>query len=243
MDGSVSTHWDDPSIKLIMDAALTIKDGNIEVVCDVTVSTDDGDGQVYFRVLDFASSIVYSYAYAKGMGLTVILETVTKPDGILYNIREKRPELEALVTAFDSSVGLQGQHGIDVNRMLPTVFSDPLIRVALNDLVSSLIQTQYAPINCGRAIEAVRILMTPGTGDDKKRGWLAMRENLNLSQEYLEFITDQSKGPRHGYMKDIPFTAINETLKRAWVVMNRFLEFKKRGDARLPSSEFPILSN
>jgi len=68
-----------------------------------------------------------------------------------------------------------------------------------------------------------------------------MRDNLNVSQQFLEFITDHSIGPRHGDVLDIPFSIINELIRRSWIVMNRFLEFKKRGDQKLPSSDFPLL--
>jgi hypothetical protein len=37
------------------------------------------------------------------------------------------------------------------------------------------------------------------------------------------------------------FGEIHGTIKRSWIVMNRFLEFKKRGDEALPLSDFPLL--
>jgi hypothetical protein len=251
MTGSLTTHWEaagidpDPSIKLVMDTALTITSAVVEVHCESNLfGTENYDGHVQFRVVDAVRAVVDSYAYSRGLGLSVILETVVKPDGIKYNIEDKRPDLTVLVTAFGSSSRDGIKAGIiDLTGVLQIIFSDPLVRVALNDLVSSLTLPQYATINCGRAIEAIRLLITPHQTGDRKQGWAAMRQSLNLDQEYLSFITDQSKGPRHGDMKNIGFPEIRETIERSWIVMNRFLEFKKRGDQRLPLTEFPLLTN
>jgi hypothetical protein len=70
-----------------------------------------------------------------------------------------------------------------------------------------------------------------------------MRDSLNIDQPYLEFITEHSKGPRHGDVKGSTFSATRETIKRSWIVMNRFLEFRKRGNRPLSLSEFPLLKN
>jgi hypothetical protein len=143
--------------------------------------------------------------------------------------------LEALVTA----IRPQGDGGIDIQPILRIALSDPTIYVALIDLISSLPTAQEATVRCGRAVDAIRHHMAPQ--NDRKAGWPAMRDNLNLTQQYLEFITDVSKGPRHGEVKSNTFSTSQEVLNRAWTVMNRFLEFKIRGNQQLPLPEFPIL--
>jgi len=70
-----------------------------------------------------------------------------------------------------------------------------------------------------------------------------MRQYLNIDHAYLKFITDVSTAPRHG--KRVGATSqkdFDETITRSWVVMNRFLEYKKRGDKQLPLAAFPLLS-
>lgn len=246
MDGPFNAHWEDsgidPLVKFVMDASLRITKGVVEVHCESNLfGNQNYDAHVHLRAMDVTRTFVDSYAYARALGLSVILETVVKPDGIKYNIEEKRPDLADLVTAF-GPVSSHGHGGINAAGMMPIIFNDLMIRVALNDLVSSLTQPEYATINCGRAIEAIRVSMTPGSGD-RKQGWPAMRDNLNLHQDYLTFITDQSKGPRHGDMRGIAFADIRETVRRSWIVMNRFLEYKKRGDKQLPLTDFPLLKN
>ena len=219
-----------------MTATLTIKKGIVDVLCESSLSgSDEYDGQVQLRALDLTVAVISTYGFAKGEGLTAILETVVKPDGILYNLNPYHPRLEALVTA----IRPQSDGGIDVQPILEIALSDPTICVALVDLISSLHTAQEATVRCARAVDAIRHYMAPQ--NDRKAGWPAMRENLNLTQQYLEFITDASKGPRHGEVKSNTFSTSQEVLKRAWTVMNRFLEFKIRGNQRLPFPEFPIL--
>jgi hypothetical protein len=91
-----------------------------------------------------------------------------------------------------------------------------------------------------RAIEALAQIISPGERNDNKR-WIKLRDALNLSKPYLMVITEHSKGPRHGNYFE-PRTVPDEDIRmRAWTIMNRFLEYRKRGAIGLPLSEFPLL--
>ncbi len=241
MIGSITANWNDqidPPVSLIMSATLSITKGMVEIICESNLSgTPNYDGHVDLRANDLARSVVNCYSFGKGLGLSVILETVTKPDGIKYNLQAHRPDLEPLVTVLHS----RHDGGINIQSILPTIMADPTIFVALNDLISSIAHAQDAPVKCGRAIDAIRQYMAPA--NDRKAGWPAMRESLNITKPYLDFITDQSKGPRHGDVKSTTFPDTWETIRRSWIVMNRFLEFKKRGGNQpLSLSEFPLLN-
>jgi hypothetical protein len=236
ISGPISVNWNDPTISLVMSGTLQIAKGIVEISCDSNLSgTEDAEGRVYRNALDLAIAVGSIYAFGKGMGLRVVLESVIKPDGIKYNIQEKMPYLEPLVTALQS----RQDGGVDITTVLPIVLSDPTIFVSLTDLIESINRTPEAPVKCGRAVDAIRYYMSPK--NDRKAGWAAMRDNLNLSQPFLEFITEHSKGPRHGDVKNTAYSAVNEILKRSWIIMNRFLEFKKRGDQRLQLVDFPLL--
>ena len=142
----------DPSVRLLMDATLSITKGIVEVICESNLfGSENYDGQVHLRANDLARTVVNSYAFGKGMGLSVILETVVKPDGIKYNVQAHQPELEPLVTVLRS--GPDG--GIDIQAILPFILTDPTIFVALNDLIGSITQIQETPVKCGRAIDAI----------------------------------------------------------------------------------------
>jgi hypothetical protein len=238
MIGSLTAHWEDEiggPVKQIMDASLSITKGVITIVCESNLfGTGNYDGNVDLKANYLAKGVLNCYGFAKGMILRAVLESVIKPDGIKYNIKAHRPDLEPLVTTLHSS----SDGAVDIHPVLSTVMTNPTIFVAVKDLVEGISATE-TPVNCARAIEAIRESMS--SANDRKMGWRMMRENLNVSQKFLELITDTSKGPRHGAVLGISFAVVNETLRRSWILMNRFLEFKKRGDKKLPLSEFPLL--
>ena len=71
------------------------------------------------------------------------------------------------------------------------------------------------------------------------REWAFMQENLNLSEGYLKFITNLSRGPRHGVVGPVRVDDIQQVRIHAWTVASRFIEFRKRGNVKLPVLEFP----
>ncbi len=76
----------------------------------------------------------------------------------------------------------------------------------------------------------------------RKLGWTKMQDYLNIGRSYREFIMTASTEPRHGDRSDVPAHISQQVVERSWVIMNRFLEYKKRGDKPLPIAEFPLLS-
>jgi len=65
---------------------------------------------------------------------------------------------------------------------------------------------------------------------------------LNISRDYQQWISEQAKGPRHGDPAFVPGDVTVEITHRTWVVMNRFLEYRKRGNQPLTAPDFPLLS-
>jgi hypothetical protein len=81
------------------------------------------------------------------------------------------------------------------------------------------------------------------TGADTSRAeaWGTFQTNLRVSRDFLNLITDTSRGPRHGDRTHIPGTTTIEITMRAWQVMDRFIEYRKRGNQPLPETDFPLL--
>ena len=126
--------------------------------------------------------------------------------------------------------------------MYKIALSDPDVMLAVNDLIASIAVSHHGPINCGRVVEVIRDAIAPRSAKEKQ-AWEIMRTSLNLSFDYVQFITHVSKGPRHGKRMGVTTQdQFNETINRAWTVMNRFFEYKKRGDVALPIDLFPLLS-
>lgn len=88
-------------------------------------------------------------------------------------------------------------------------------------------------------MDGLRNILVPND-PDRKRGWGKLQEVLNIERSYRELIMRTSIPPRHGDRTDIPQDVGQEVLERAWIVMNRFIEYRKRGSEPLPLSKFPF---
>lgn len=239
MNPPITAHWNDeidPPNIMVLDATITISSGAIEIVCESNLyGTDNYDGHVDLRANSLASAVVNCYAFAKGLKLDAILETVVKPDGIKYSIQACRPDLEKLVSVMSGP-----DEGVDITSVLGLVVNNTALFSALRDMVGAL-NVLDASVNCGRVVDTIRHSMVPV--NDRAASWPTMRDRLNVSESYVKFITENSKGPRHGDVIGMTFPTIHESVRRSWIIMNRFLEFKKRGERNLPLSEFPLLDN
>jgi hypothetical protein len=171
--------------------------------------------------------------FATGNGLIFLLETWTIPDGFARPLAPQQPELAALSTAVSDPS--------DFDSVLRIVLTDPPLFMALRDLIEAITQWHKAPTSAGRAVEAMRHSMTPN--EERRQQWEKLCTNLQIERSYIDPITNTSTGPRHGDPEHIPGTITSDVARRAWVIMNRFLEFKKRGGSQpLPVEEFPILT-
>jgi hypothetical protein len=111
---------------------------------------------------------------------------------------------------------------------------------ALRYLIEAITVPHESAVNCARAVEALRHIIAPN--QPRGHAWQTFRSALNISQEYLKMITDVSTGPRHGDPTHIQGTTTTEISRRAWVIMNRFFEYKKRNNQQLPLDIFPLLT-
>jgi hypothetical protein len=235
-----SIHWEDKQLGLVMDVNMSIVDSEVIISCESNqYSTHEEISEVYKRVFDMARAAVDCFSYVKGWGLSIILERVVPPNGVEQMILVQRPELAKLVTAFNID---STDPSNNFNAMYKIALSDPDVMLAVNDLIASIAVSHHGPINCGRVVEVIRDAIAPRSAKEKQ-AWEIMRTSLNLSFDYVQFITHVSKGPRHGKRMGVTTQdQFNETINRAWTVMNRFFEYKKRGDVALPIDLFPLLS-
>ena len=106
---------------------------------------------------------------------------------------------------------------------------DRNLALALRDITEGIREEYTGPISCARAIETIRNYFIP-EGGDRKDGWEPMRNALNAILSYVKSITDISRDPRHGDRSKGDGGEGRETAERAWILMNRFLEYRKRED-------------
>jgi hypothetical protein len=187
------------------------------------------------RASDLANAAVNLAAFAMGLGATVVLHSFIEADGERRGIVLRDRELEALCTAFSPN-----HESFD--EVMAFVHADLRLSQALRDLTDAISGPHMIPSMCARAIETLRVLIVPH-GSDRKQGWLLMQQHLNLSEGYIKGVTDYGIAPRHGDHEFVSETTTRMIATRSWTIMNRFLEYRKRGSQPLPLGSFPLLTS
>ena len=227
--------WNDEKLGLTMTFRFQIEDSNISVSCEVNRCEPDDVVHLFIRASDLVRGAVALICFARGIGATVTLDTLVDADGNRSSIMPEDPRLVGVCTVFN----LAESGTTSYYKVLEGVLSEPSLFFAMNELVSSITIPHMSVINCARVVNRLRHLIAPGL--PKKQGWEAVRRELRVGEEYLKFITDQPAGPRHGDPMCISGFITTEVTWRAWVIMNRFLEYRSRGSIGLSATEFPIL--
>jgi hypothetical protein len=179
-----------------------------------------------------------------GMPVSVNITQAHYPGEILPTmLKMTNPGLEGICTVCRVS---NNPNDAEVSRddsfldLLQMVMNDWNLRFALDALTYSLDFPEMAAVNCARTIEHIRHMVAPGK--DRKSGWRIMQNTLNIGQNYLESVSQTSVGPRHGDFS--PDLLHSDVRRKTWIVMNRYLEFRKRGGTgALPLSVFPLLTD
>ncbi len=187
----------------------------------------------------FARTALDCLCFAHGLGLTLVLDELVEPDGTVKPLKYTSTRLARLCTAFNLTPGYIGKD--DYSAMFLLIVQEPALMLVFNDLIVAHTIPGHIEVNCGRAIEGIRNLLAPND-PDRSKGWSELRSVLRLQRSYIDLIINASIAPRHG---DKTYTSQDRAfaiLDRSWVIMNRFLEFRKRGNIFLSPDEFPILS-
>lgn len=203
-----------------------IKDSVVWIGCEST-NIDD----VAFNLLHLVSyymvrGVLDAIGFTHALPMTLILDACTKSNGKRVKLRIEEPQLAVICT-------------VPHKEIIALSVGERAILKHLHTLSEALTDTLESEANCHKAVEGFAQLLLPG-GKPIPR-WKKMQENLNIDEDYLKFITDLSKGPRHGTSDAQSLGYIAETRRRAWVVANRFLEFRKRGNVNLSAPDFPLL--
>ena len=212
--------WESPDIDLVIEIAVSIEESAIQIDCDINRWEADLLLPVYMRALDICRTTVNMVAFSKGYGLRVHIDSYTCPSGIRSDLLFQDESLSPLCTAVQLDRDFDVVH--DIIMQCPPLFS------ALNDLIVAITIPHVSVVNCARAIETIKHLVSPESTSDAQ-AWKTMRAELLIDRSYLQLISDQSTGPRHGRADHISGEITTEITRRSWVVMNRFLEYLKAG--------------
>jgi len=238
--GPLTLLWPEPDKSGHMKFVVHIVDSVVEVACELaTYKVGDSIALPHIRAFELARSVVDCIAFVDGAGLTLVLEQLISPAGVVSSILARNMRLPQHCTAFSKAADAPPEQTLEA--MWRLVIREPPLFLALNDLVAAATIPGQVAVNCGRAIEGLRAIMVP-LDTNRKAGWAMLQDHLNIERSYREFITNTSTGPRHGDRTDIADDISQRVIERSWVIMNRFLEYRKRGNLPLPTSQFPILS-
>jgi hypothetical protein len=209
---------------------------NVEVVAN-RISNNLDISNLLKPAFDFARAAVNLVAFASGLGPIVVFDTVIGEDGVPMWLLPTQATQSVLCTSFKINTPDQ----TDFNAVYSIVTSEaPLFR-ALNDLIECVWNPHVAPTNCGRVIDSICRMITPSTKGPTPSAWRAMQQHLVLSESYIRYISDYAIGPRHGDPAFIPGTITLEITERTWKLMDRYLEYRKRGNHPLSPDEFASL--
>lgn len=224
--------WDIPEVGKCFQFTCIVEKSSVEVRCEADEIPDHSFIHLYMRSLDLVRGQVDLLCFREGYGLTVTLDSYVNQEGQTTSLLATDNRLAQLSTSL-RSVG-------DFDTLCIAVMTSVPLMHALRDLVTSITLPHVSCVDCARAIERIKHLISPNARNDGE-AWKAMQDALRLTKDYLTFITQHSKDSRHGRSVFVSGEITSEVARRSWVVMDRYLELIKSGSGSLPIERFPIV--
>ena len=224
-------------------ATIAIKKSVITIVCETNRWNKEILPWTLEYIYDWVGTIINLFTFSAGIVLHFHLDKSEYPDGSDHPLVGTAPDLAAIATACKVTDD-QGRVHVDMRDLMKLVVTNPTLMLALHDLTSAIRHGNNSLTNCGRAIEAMRKALwgkDEATDAEQKQAWEKMRNTLRISRPYLETITSASTAPRHGSSAYIPAATRQDILRKAWTVMNRFLQYRLGGDQPLAETDYPTL--
>jgi hypothetical protein len=203
-----------------------ITDSRVVVDCELDPFDPNSIGRMHMWVYILAREIIDVVSFTHAVGLTLHLETCTLPDGSTKPLLSSDQALQRLCT-------------MSTNEIIAVTEKERGILKHIHDLTYTLSQPLEIPINCGRAIEGLSKLISSESAQKKR--WADLRQKLNLTRDYVQLISDLSTEPRHGDIGPQSMSKLFDVRNRSWIIMNRFLHFRKGASVQLGRLEFPLL--
>jgi hypothetical protein len=237
------TRWTLPEHNIDISLSLELNEGDLAVNCYVKDYSEEIHFPMIMRAHDFARAAVDTLAFSTGAALTVIFETVTLPDGRIEALAIQEKDLAALSTAAHPlGKDPHGDNFDAFSEIMQMVLAEPPLFRAMHDQIQSITVMHAAQTACLRCVETLRNYMSPDM-EDRAKQWRALGDALRVEESYIQPLRDLSTGPRHGDPIHIPGPEIKDAQKRAWTIMNRYLEFRRLGAKDpLPTNRFPVLT-
>ncbi len=186
------------------------------------------------RSVDIMYAALSMVTFATGIYYFPHFDRIRKPDGFVST---------PVIFGDPKLVGLCKNYSVlDMTPGFDVVFSSGQLMRAMRDLNDTMTNPHIVAINCTRVLETIKDVMTSSLklGDSKK--WYIMRHSLNIDRSYVQYITDWSLNHRHGRAELLPGDELREIWRRTWIIMDRFITYRKLGLPKLDETEYPTLS-
>jgi hypothetical protein len=209
-------------------------DSQLYAECSTDTFTTSDFSDIYSITLHFIRLQVCLFGFAKGLGFVPVIEGFVTPDGTYHPAFRQYEDL-AERASFNIDDAVERQQVAEIFR------TNRIMQMALFDLIQTITTMDTVHVNCNRVMESIRRTISPNVKNESK-AWEAMHAALNISQDYQKFISDVSKKPRHGNRDIAPnFDEAKEITQRSWTIMNRYIEYERRGKQPLNDPNFPFL--
>lgn len=121
--------------------------------------------------------------------------------------------------------------------------NDPIVRVAITDIRHACTEPDLTALFSFRAIEGIMNSFGENQKDDRKNNWLLLRENLNITRELIEPVTELSKSNRHGKPLEQSMSDRQLCIQTAIIILQRYLHYLKEGRIKLDIQRFPEIDS
>ena len=218
----------------------TIINSSIEVICNLSSFDMSMAGTLCARAGNLVRAFSDAVSFATTIGFVIVWDSLKQDDDPPLEIQHANPALVGLCKSYKFPPTSLVEN-TEFENVLKLILRDPNLLGSLTDLMDTLSFHHQTPTNCGRVLDSLRRAVAPNV--EVKPGWAILQSLLRISRSYQEWVTDQAKDTRHGDREsDIPAETILEISKRTWEIVDRFIEFRKRGSVQLPEDEFPVLA-
>lgn len=236
----VTLSWGSRDLGFPLVITFTITKGKVQTVCDLERFEEGYIPVLLHRSYNLVEAYTDLAAFGSGIAFRVEFDTIFRPDGTESRLFLRDEALSLLCKSFKFPPRNSIEQ-MEFEKVLKIVLGEPALMGTLRDLDDVLLKFNVGPTNCARVLDGLRKAIAPNE-KDKKKGWIFLREALNIEEVYANWISAYSTDTRHGdYGTPISSLVIGEIRGRTWRVMDRFIEYRKNGNVKLDPVKFPLL--
>jgi len=214
----------------------SIKEGNIEINCETPGTLNKVDNLAVIQLaIEISTFYVDLYAFGTARYVSLVIETATFDGKKTSNFTPHSSPLRSQVKSFNPET-LSPEELAKIGKFAGADFI-----YSLHDLVEALsLRRRDSELNAARAIEAIRHVLSPEE-TNKDRAWKALQKTLHVSEEYMKFVQKLAEDSRHGRRVTGSEGKRIEALRRAWIIMDRYISYCLKDNQTLSEKDFPWL--